>query len=132
MIPVSENTYLHPLQCQARPGQGKCWPSWEPVVLARVLCSTLCWPGTWGGSRWGVGGGMISVGMAATVIRIQTIVLIPIIYPNLGVCSNLVTVVKLGFQWIPLDIGVLNQNIKTKKHKCWKFSVGPFNDLKTF
>ena len=54
---------------------------------------------------------MISVGMAATVIRIQTIVLIPIIYPNLGVCSNLVTVVNLGFQWIPLDIGLLIQDI---------------------
>ena len=30
-------------------------------------------------------------------------------------CSNLVTVVNLVFQWIPLDIGVLIHDVKTKK-----------------
>ena len=29
----------------------------------------------------------------------------------IGGCSNLVTEVNLGFQWIPLDIGVLIQDI---------------------
>ena len=32
-------------------------------------------------------------------------------------CSNLVTVVNLDFQWVPLVIGELIQDIKTKKYK---------------